>query len=380
MPNVSKITVTGEGSIDYCYIMIDNGIEIISDAEYVDPICSTITFFVGGDGPASPGTVTIDGEVIYKCTTDSWMAEPYVWTVPDDVAEINIDLECQWQSGIITVTTVKAAPPEPEKTHRTLIEGVGFSVSAGRCLVSGVGYSIQKGRTLIDGVGYDVAFGGGGIGSLEVGTSVFANVSGVRTEFLVVHQGNPNPSLYDASCDGTWLLQKSCYYNHYWRSGGGNVYPYSNANTHLNNTYLNSLDTNVSAAIKDVVIPYKNGGSGDLRTGANGYATKVFLLAGHEVNMTNAKMSADGACLDYFSGTSTTANDEKRIANYSANGVAIRWWLRTPYNSFDGEVCCISNRGGLEHISSSGYMGGYRAAFILDSSTAIDPNTFDILG
>lgn len=44
--------------------------------------------------------------------------------------------------------------------HKTLIDGVGYDITGGRCLVDGVGYSIQKGRTLDDGVGYDVAFGG----------------------------------------------------------------------------------------------------------------------------------------------------------------------------------------------------------------------------
>ena len=46
--------------------------------------------------------------------------------------------------------------------HKTLIDGVGYDITGGRCLVDGVGYSIQKGRTLEDGVGYDIGFGGGG--------------------------------------------------------------------------------------------------------------------------------------------------------------------------------------------------------------------------
>ena len=36
-----------------------------------------------------------------------------------------------------------------------------------------------------------------------VGESVFLNVNGVSTEFFVVHQGNPDASIYDTSCNGT---------------------------------------------------------------------------------------------------------------------------------------------------------------------------------
>ena len=60
--------------------------------------------------------------------------------------------------------------------HKTLIDGVGYDITGGRCLVDGVGYSIQKGRTLVDGVGYDVAFGGSPVSITISGTgSGYAN-------------------------------------------------------------------------------------------------------------------------------------------------------------------------------------------------------------
>ena len=43
----------------------------------------------------------------------------------------------------------------------------------------------------------------GKIGSLAVGTLV--TIAGVGT-FILVHQGNPDESVYDSSCDGSWLL------------------------------------------------------------------------------------------------------------------------------------------------------------------------------
>ena len=133
-----------------------------------------------------------------------------------------------------TVTITKAASPQ---AHKTLVDNVGWAITAGRCLVDSVGYSIKKGRTLVDGVGYDVAFGNGFTSeNIEVGSSVFANVNGVRTEFLVVHQGLPS-SMYDASCDGTWLLMKDIYVERAWHSSNSNSYKASTINTYLNDTF-----------------------------------------------------------------------------------------------------------------------------------------------
>lgn len=46
--------------------------------------------------------------------------------------------------------------------------------------------------------------------SLAVGSSVYCNVNGTKTEFIIVHQSKPS-SLYDDSCNGTWLLMKDIY-------------------------------------------------------------------------------------------------------------------------------------------------------------------------
>ncbi len=47
------------------------------------------------------------------------------------------------------------------------------------------------------------------LGSKAVGSIVKLNFDGAMREFLVVHQGKPS-SLYDESCNGTWLLMKAC--------------------------------------------------------------------------------------------------------------------------------------------------------------------------
>lgn len=332
-----------------------------------------LTFSTRGKG----GSVSIDGTTVLSTT--AVQAQTYTWGVPPGISSISIDMSATGSSiaavGTIVVTTEKI--PEPAKTHRTLVEGVGFSVSAGRCLVSGVGYSLQKGRALIDGVGYDVPFSGGfPAADLEVGSSVYANVNGVRTEFLVVHQGLPDATLYDASCDGTWLLSKDCDYKGYWRSGGGNVYRNSYAHSYLNSTYLNSLESNVISCIKTALIPHYGGSSTGVSSGANGLSTQVFLLAGRETGLAPTKMSQDGVALAYFSGSGNTGTN--RTAYY--NGAKSSWWTRSAQSGLDGYVYYIGTSGAATASSSSSTTPRYRPAFILDSNARIDPNTFDILG
>lgn len=46
--------------------------------------------------------------------------------------------------------------PEIKGTNKTLIDGTGYDVNAGKCLVGGTAYAVKKGRTLIGGTGYDI--------------------------------------------------------------------------------------------------------------------------------------------------------------------------------------------------------------------------------
>lgn len=204
-----------------------------------------------------------------------------------------------------------------------------------------------------------------------VGSTVKLKVNGTAKEFIVVHQGKPS-SLYDDSCNGTWLLMKDIYENRVWQSGNINKYESSDIHTYLNNTFLNLFDSNIKDAIKQVKIPYrKNGGSGGTnQSGANGLSCKIFLLSGYEVGWTsgdNQYFPQDGAKLSYFeSGTGTSANN-KRIANL--NGSAAYWWLRSPFTVNAGYVWYV-NSGGDCDVSASN-SGGIRPALILPSTLLV---------
>ena len=205
-----------------------------------------------------------------------------------------------------------------------------------------------------------------------VGSTVKLNVDGALKEFLVVHQGKPS-SIYDNSCNGTWLLMKDCYVSRAWHSSNVNKYESSDIHTYLNNTFLKLLDSNIQGAIKQVKLPYRqNGGSGGTdRNGANGLSTKIFLLSGYEVGFTtsdNSYFPVDGAKLSYFeSGTGTSANN-KRIANL--NGSAASWWLRSPHTNGASGVWNVYSVGYYDRsYASDSY--GVRPALVLPSTLLV---------
>ena len=205
-----------------------------------------------------------------------------------------------------------------------------------------------------------------------VGSTVKLKVNGTAKEFIVVHQGKPS-SLYDDSCNGTWLLMKDIYENRVWQSGNINKYESSDIHTYLNNTFLNLFESNIRDAIKQVKIPYrKNGGSGGTdQSGANGLSAKIFLLSGYEVGWTTSDYSyfpVDGAKLSYFeSGTGTSANN-KRIANL--NGSAATWWLRSPRTGYSSIVWDVYSSGSCDNGGAS-YSYGIRPALVLPSTLLV---------
>ena len=171
-------------------------------------------------------------------------------------------------------------------------------------------------------------------GDIDVGTEVILNENGQPVNYLIVNQGIPS-ALYDASCEGTWLLRKDIAENRQWHSFNNNDYENSTIDNYLNTTFLNLFESNIRDAIKQVKIPYRKGaGYGKTVTsGSSGLSTKIFLLSSTEVNLVHGyEPTNEGACLSYFSGTAQNGADNKRVAKL--NGSATRWWLRSPYCFF----------------------------------------------
>lgn len=219
---------------------------------------------------------------------------------------------------------------------------------------------------------------------LAVGTSVYLMEDGVATEYLVLNQGIPSgSSLYDASCDGLWLIRNEVIAKMKWNAVNSNVLETSDVQTWLNGDMLSKFDSSTQDAIKQVKIPYrKNGGlNGSDQSGANGLSCKVFLLSGYEVGWTtsnNKLLPVDGAKLDYFdSGTGTSANN-KRISYF--NGSAVYWWLRSPRTNDPAGLHVVQTNGNDYAGGGTTNIFGVRPALVLPSTALFDKNTLVLKG
>lgn len=214
---------------------------------------------------------------------------------------------------------------------------------------------------------------------LAVGDIVKLTESGSPVEYIVVNQGIPTggESLYDDSCNGTWLLRKDVYSQRVWDSSNINTYDDSAINTWLNGDFFNSLGNVEQSTIKQIKIPYcTGGGNTTINSGANGLSTKILLLGGYEVGFTTNDSSyipVDGAKLGYFA--TGVGGNSKRIAYL--NGVVTIWWLRSPYTTRTNHVWVVGGASG--QVNNGRYDAsdslGIRPALILSSTAKFDKDT-----
>ena len=204
-----------------------------------------------------------------------------------------------------------------------------------------------------------------------VGSVVKIKVNGTLRNFIVVHQGKPS-SIYDASCDGTWLLMEDIYETRQWHSSNVNDYANSTIHSYLNSTFLNLIDANIRAQIKQAKIPYRpgSGTSQSVNSGANGLSAKIFLLSDREVGYTQSNVNQyivnDGAKLSYFQdGNGTT----EKIAKL--NGSATYWWLRSPRTNDSSYAWYVDSDGRAYDGNLCTNTYGVRPALILPSTLLV---------
>jgi hypothetical protein len=217
--------------------------------------------------------------------------------------------------------------------QKTLIDSTGYEIKSGRTLIGGTGYDIKKGRTLIDGTGYDISFGAS-VGELAVGSSVFMNVTSLdglqdtRTEFLIVHQGNPSTQNY-SNADGTWVYMKDAYFRvcYSWADSLPVDYAASSVD-YLLNTYSKSFYNLLSADVREAIlkprIPYKKYTATNTSI-LSTFEARIFLPSPTELGYTAGTYNSeyDGVVLEYFSDGSSSIRKcrfeywTRRVSNYS---------------------------------------------------------------
>lgn len=209
------------------------------------------------------------------------------------------------------------------------------------------------------------------LGSKAVGSTIKLKVNGSARNFIVVHQGKPS-SVYDDSCNGTWLLMKDIYENRAWHSSNTNDYANSTIHSYLNSTFLNLFESNIKNAIKQVKIPYRkgHGTSTTVTSGSNGLSAKIFLLSTTETSFSYSYMPrGEGAELAYFKGCADNGSDSKRVAYL--NGSATGWWLRSPGCNITSNRALVIGSAGTSGDTNCSSSRGIRPALILPSSLLV---------
>lgn len=209
------------------------------------------------------------------------------------------------------------------------------------------------------------------LSSKAIGSTIKLKVNGSAKDFIVVHQGKPS-SVYDDSCNGTWLLMKDIYENRQWHSSNTNDYANSTIHSYLNSTFLNLFESNIKNAIKQVKLPYRKGSgtSTTVTSGSNGLSAKIFLLSATETsfNFSSYMPSGEGAELAYFKGCADNSSDSKRVAYL--NGSATYWWLRSP-SCYDFDIALYVGSNGDWYTNLCSYSCGVRPALILPSTLLV---------
>lgn len=187
------------------------------------------------------------------------------------------------------------------------------------------------------------------LGDKTVGSTVLLNIDGVAREHVVIQQGNPNPNVYEDSCDGTWLLLNVAFDMQYMNDSSMPDYDYANSYLHnyLNTTYINSLDKGVRNAVKQIKIPYTRAGvtDGSVETLHNGLPAKVFLLSCAEAGYTGGDQNVEGAVLQWFSYGDLKA----KWTFYTIDGDKGGTGLRTPYSDNPAGTCILTQYGRLSY-------------------------------
>ena len=134
----------------------------------------------------------------------------------------------------------------------------------------------------------------------SLGKTVAIQWNGEPTLFRAVQVGNPAPSIYDASCDGIWVMAVD--YLTRMIIGLNNDYKASNAHTWCNGDFIDGFETELQEKIKMVKIPYWDGTGteGSLKNGAEGLSTKGFLPSLDEFGYPQSEARSMGHMLSAF--------------------------------------------------------------------------------
>ena len=217
------------------------------------------------------------------------------------------------------------------------------------------------------------------LSELDVGAKIAAPMKdGSKQIRVLLHKGNPDPSLYPESCNAGWTVEEAIHEMRQWHSPT-NFNDYANSTIYAwqNTDYAALFDPRFLAKVVEAKIPYVNGtgATGVVASGDNGLACVFFLLSMYEVGYTvsdGATLPVDGARLDYFSGGIDATANAKRIAYL--NGDAKRWWSRSPHFDRESDTGNVwrMDTDGSHSIGACSNVFGARPACLLPLDLLLD--------
>ena len=205
------------------------------------------------------------------------------------------------------------------------------------------------------------------LGDMAVGSTIKIKVNGTLMDFIIVQQGNPDSTIYDASCNGTWVLMNVLYILQKWDSRRPD-YASSDISDYLRNSFFNLLEPGCRSAIKSVKIPYVDNET--VQYGANGIPATVFLLSASELGWTssNVPIYKEGSRLSrFYDGLNST-----RVARYE--GSPRYYWTRSKGRGYYDSVVIVTSDGDHEVKTVYADDVGVRPAFILPKEQLVSSN------
>lgn len=267
------------------------------------------------------------------------------------------------------------------------VDNVVRKVPAAYMTVDNTVRKVPSGYMTVDNVVRQFHPAGTPLSDMEIaaGDSLYLNVDGVATEFIVVNVGNPNTNYYAGDADGIWLLQKDIWKTDYYHTS--NVYSHRMHGL-LTDNYLPLFDTSVRNIINTVKIPYWDGPSVTSSSGGNecsgdlGLEAKVFLLSLGETGG-GASKSMDSQNADALQNVTTrlayftrTGYESQRRAYY--NGELTGYWTRSPAYKQSYYNYVVTNIGTAARAgtgsTATNVIYGLRPALVLPYTALADDN------
>lgn len=203
------------------------------------------------------------------------------------------------------------------------------------------------------------------------GSIVKIRENGVLVDYRIVHKGNPDPEIYDASCDGIWLARKDIAEMREFDSQGRVIFPGSDIEVFLNSEFINRFTISVQTLIKQVKIPYtkfvQDAQDKTISKLGEGHPCKIFLVSMKETGLYHIAIQDDGARLSNYS---TVASYEGTNKNY---------FTRSAYNT--SSVWLVDRNGDfINPVPSPSTVQGIRPLLIMPYDARVDADTSEIIG